>query len=470
MSDPMIFADSHAHLDFPDFQGEWEQIFLAAQAAGVGYVTSVGTRLAEAGRLCAMAEKFPHLYASVGVHPHHAREETVVAQTILEHSDHPKVVAIGETGLDYHYDHSPRSLQEANFREHIRAAHIAALPLIVHTREAEAATRLILEEEGIPGRGGVIHCFTGSEELADWALARGFYLSFSGVLTFRNAEALRTIAARVPLERILIETDSPYLAPVPFRGKRNVPAHVIHVARALAERRQVPLAEIAAATTHNYQKLFRIAAATEGLLPSATPQTLAYTIGRGLYLNVTRGCTLHCQYCPKWRDEPQVHVYDLSLTRNPTAAELIAALGEDVASYDEVVFCGFGEPTLRLAVILEVAAEIKRRGGKRVRLNTDGLANLVYRQDVTPRFRGLIDAVSVSLTAQDQETYDRLCQPALAGSYQGVLDFLRLVRAYVPHVTATAIEGAAGVDIPACRRIAEGLGVHFRTRFLDRLG
>ncbi|MBF0152273.1 MAG: YchF/TatD family DNA exonuclease [Magnetococcales bacterium] len=469
MSDTMIFADSHAHLDFPDYQGEWEQVFLAAQAAGVGFVTTVGTRLTGAKSLCAMAERFPGLFASIGVHPHYAEEESVSAQEILDLCEHPKVVAIGESGLDFHYDRSPRPLQEANFREHIRAAHMADLPLIVHTREAEDATRQILDEEGIPGRGGVIHCFTGSPGLAEWALSRGFYISFSGVLTFRNAHALRDIAAGIPLDRILIETDSPYLTPVPFRGKRNVPAHVVHVARALAERRQISLEEVAAATTRNYKKLFQVQASAQGDTASPPARTLAYTIGKGLYLNVTRGCTLRCQYCPKWRDEPQVHDYDLTLARNPTAAELIAAMGE-VAQYDEVVFCGFGEPTLRLAVILEVAAEVKRCGGRRVRLNTDGLANLLYRRDVTPQFRGLIDAVSVSMTAQDQATYDRLCQPSLVGSYQGMLDFLRAVQAHVPQVTATAIDGAEGVDIPACRRIAESLGVHFRVRLLDRLG
>ncbi|MBF0425153.1 MAG: YchF/TatD family DNA exonuclease [Magnetococcales bacterium] len=471
MTTAMVFADSHAHLDFPDYQGEWEQIFLAAQQAGVGYVTTVGTRLAGAETLCAMASRFPNLYATVGVHPHHAKEEPITVEEILAHCDHPKVVAIGESGLDFHYDFSPRPQQEANFRAHIRAAHIADLPLIVHTREAEEATRAILDDEGIPGRGGVIHCFTGTKEMAEWALARGFHLSFSGVLTFRTAQPLREIAAQVPLDRILIETDSPYLAPVPFRGKRNVPAHVVYVARTLAECRQTPLSEIASATTENYKRLFRIDShpvpeGSKAPLPSAT---LAYTIGNSLYLNVTRGCTLRCRYCPKWQDEPLVHHYDLTLHRNPTAAELIAAMGE-VGGYDEVVFCGFGEPTLRLAVILDVAADIKRRGGKRVRLNTDGLANLVHRRDVTPAFCGLIDAVSVSLTAQDQTTYDRLCQPALAGSYQGVLDFLRVVQAHVPHVTATAIDGAEGVDIAACRKIAEVLGVHFRVRLLNRLG
>ncbi|MBF0176127.1 MAG: YchF/TatD family DNA exonuclease [Magnetococcales bacterium] len=469
MSSAMVFADSHAHLDFPDFQGEWEQVFLDAQSAGVGFVTTVGTRLKDAGRLCAMAERFPNLYATVGIHPHYAEEESVTVGAILEACEHPKVVAIGETGLDFHHDRSPRPLQEAHFREHIRAAHRADLPLVVHTREAEEDTRRILEEEGIPGRGGVIHCFTGSQELADWALLRGFHLSFSGVVTFRNAHALRDIASGIPLERMLIETDAPYLTPVPFRGKRNVPAYVVHVARTLAEWRQIPLAVFAAATTRNYRKLFRIGTSGGGGVSATSPGLLAYTIGQGLYLNVTRGCTLRCQYCPKWRDEPEVHEYDLTLTRNPSAAELIEAMGE-VSGYDEVVFCGFGEPTLRLAVILDVAAEIKRRGGRRVRLNTDGLANLLYREDVTPKFHGVIDAVSVSLTAQNQATYDRLCRPSLAGSYEGMLAFIRAVRAHVPDVTATAIDGAEGVDIAACHHLAESLGVRFRARRLDRLG
>jgi len=197
-------------------------------------------------------------------------------------------------------------------------------------------------------------------------------------------------------------------------------------------------------------------------------QTIAYPIGDRLYLSITDRCTLACRFCPKTQGSMRVHDYDLSLDHRPSAAEIIAAIG-DPADYRQVVFCGYGEPTLRLKVLLEVAAWIKQRGG-RVRINTDGLANLVHKRNVLPEMAGKVDALSVSLNAQDEATYERHCVPALAGSYPAVLEFLRLAPRWVPEVTATAINGLEGVDIDACRRIAAELGVGFRQRELDEVG
>ncbi|MBF0626526.1 MAG: YchF/TatD family DNA exonuclease [Magnetococcales bacterium] len=459
----MTFADSHAHLDFPDFAEDWRQVLHRAREAGVVYVNSIGTRLAALPRLLDMAGEEETLFVSVGVHPHGAGEGPVDVESLMAWCGHPKVVAVGETGLDYHYTYSPRAAQEQVFRTHLRAAHRTGLPVVIHTREADADTRAIVAEEGVPAFGGVIHCFTGGAEMAQWALEQGFHISFSGILTFKNARELRQVAAGIPLERLLIETDSPYLTPVPGRGGRNDPSQVVKVARVLAEVTGRSLEEIAATTTENYLKLFRISRADRG----RDREILAYPLGAALYLNVTRGCTLKCAFCPKWR-APVVHDYDLTLRSNPDARRLIEAMG-DPTPYREVVFCGFGEPTLRLGVILEVARAIKRYG-KPVRLNTDGLANLVHGRDVTPELAGLIDTVSISLNAQDQATYDRHCRPRLAGSYAAMLDFTRRVKAHVPQVTLTAIQGLDGVDIDACRRIAADLGVHFRVRYLDNVG
>jgi TatD family-associated radical SAM protein len=195
---------------------------------------------------------------------------------------------------------------------------------------------------------------------------------------------------------------------------------------------------------------------------------LSYRIGDRLYLNITDRCTLVCQFCPKTKGDLHIHEYDLALDHRPEAAEVIAAIG-DPAPYREVVFCGFGEPTLRLAVLLEVAHYVKAHGG-RVRVNTDGLANLVHKRNVLPELGECVESLSVSLNAQNQEVYDRHCQPQLPAAYPALLDFLRLAPTYVPDVTATAIEGLPGVDIPACEAIAKGLGVKFRKRVLDALG
>ncbi|MBF0588843.1 MAG: YchF/TatD family DNA exonuclease [Magnetococcales bacterium] len=463
-----IFADSHAHLDFPDFQEDLEAVVLRAAREGVRYINTISTRLDQAPLLKDMCAAHTDLYYSVGIHPHEADKApdiSVEATMDVARGCSDKLVAIGEAGLDYHYDFSVRDRQRETFRNQVRAAVALDLPLIIHTREAEEDTRTILEEEMVSTCGGVLHCFTGSSDLALWGLDQGLYISFSGILTFRNAEDLRQTAALVPLDRLLIETDSPYLAPIPYRGKRNEPSYVTQVAKVLAELHGKSLEEIAQITTENYRRLFRIGRSRQGQADGG--EVLAYPIGSGLYLNITQGCTLRCRFCPKW-SAPIVHKYDLSLKGNPTAQELIEAMG-DISGYDEVVFCGYGEPTLRLETLLAVAAEVKRRG-KPVRVNTDGLANLVHRQDVTPRLKGLVDELSVSLNAQDEATYQRHCAPGLEGSYQAVQAFIQAAIPHVPTVTASAIEGLDGVDIPACKALAESLGARFRTRHLHRVG
>ncbi|MBF0369005.1 MAG: YchF/TatD family DNA exonuclease [Magnetococcales bacterium] len=467
----MIFADSHAHIDFPDFNQDLAKVMERAWESGVGYVNVIGTDITKTKQLLSLCEQFPNVYCSAGIHPHNAgRFPDITVGEILAAASHTKVRAIGETGLDFFYDKSPKEVQIEVFRRQIQAAHAAGLPLVIHSRDAEEVTRQVMEEEQAQACGGVIHCFTGSEEFAQWGVDQGFYISFSGIVTFRTAQALRDVAKTLPLDRLLIETDAPYLAPVPHRGKRNEPGFVVQVAETLAQVRDISLEEVAQATTENYRRLFGVEGFPhEEAQEKETPEILAYPIGRALYLNVTRGCTLKCTFCPKW-SHPQVHDYDLTLKRNPDAQALIQAMG-DPGRYEEIVFCGFGEPTLRLEVMLAVAREVKRRGDIRVRLNTDGLANRVYGRDVTPRFKGLIDAVSVSLNAQDEATYDCHCKPAFGGAWQGMLDFIRAAKKHVPEVTATAIDGLEGVDMEACRRLAEDeLGVGFRARHLNRVG
>ncbi|MBF0195781.1 MAG: YchF/TatD family DNA exonuclease, partial [Magnetococcales bacterium] len=454
----MIFSDSHAHLNFSDFSDDLDSVIDKCNSANVGYVNTISTKLTDVKTLLEICDRYPNIYTSAGIHPHNAdKAEDSSVEAIVAAARGDKVVAIGEAGLDFHYNLSSKECQEEVFRNHVRGAIAVNLPLIVHTREAEELTIQILEEEGAVNCGGVIHCFTGTQELADWALGIGFYISFSGILTFKGAKSLHEVAKNTPLDRILIETDSPYLAPVPHRGKRNEPSYVVKIAEKIAELKGVSLEEVALATTNNYKKLFRI----EQKNQETKKEILAYPIGKGLYINLTKGCTLHCEFCPKW-STPVVHDYDLTLNHNPSAQEIIDAMG-DFSSYEEIVFCGYGEPTLRLEVLLQVASEVKKRGSQKVRINTDGLANRVYRKDITPRFKGLIDSISISLNAQDEAIYNRHCQPAMKNSYSAMLEFITQVKAHVPEVTATAVDGLEGVDIEACRQIAEEkLGVNFR--------
>jgi TatD DNase family protein len=253
-----MLVDSHCHLDFADFGAEREEVLGRARRAGVGTMLTICTKITEFPAVRALAEANDDLWCSVGIHPHEAASEPATdAATLARLATHPKVVGIGECGLDFHYDHSPRDRQASVFRIHAAAARDCGLPLIVHTRNADQETAAILAEECRKGPlGGVIHCFSSGPQLAENALDLGFYLSFSGIVTFKKANALREVARAAPLDRILVETDAPYLAPVPHRGKRNEPAFVVHTAALLAELRGLSPAELAARTTENFFRLF----------------------------------------------------------------------------------------------------------------------------------------------------------------------------------------------------------------------
>jgi TatD DNase family protein len=254
-----MLVDSHCHLDFPDFAAELDAVVLRARQAEVGRMVTISTRVAKHRDVLAIAERFHDVYCSVGTHPHYAHEELDVSiADLVAHTRADKVVALGEAGLDYHYDTSPREAQARGFRNHIAAARETGLPIVIHSRDADDDTAGILEEESGKGAfAAVLHCFTGGPDLARRAIALGHYVSFTGILTFKNSAALRAIAAELPADRILVETDAPYLAPGRYRGKRNEPAYVEETAKVLAELRGVSFDAIARETTDNFFRLFR---------------------------------------------------------------------------------------------------------------------------------------------------------------------------------------------------------------------
>lgn len=252
-----MLVDSHCHLDFPDLASRLPELLQRMQDNGVGHAVCIGVNLEDLPKILALAEAHEQLFASVGVHPEYTEVDEPDEERLLALAAHPKVIAIGETGLDYYWQKDKPEWQRERFRTHIRAAKRAGKPLVIHTRESAEDTLRLMREEGADTVGGVMHCFTESWEIAQQALDLGFYISLSGIVTFKNALQVKEVAKKVPLDRLLVETDAPYLAPMPYRGKTNEPAYVRYVAEEIAKLREVPFASIAQATTANFFTLFK---------------------------------------------------------------------------------------------------------------------------------------------------------------------------------------------------------------------
>ncbi|MBN2495887.1 MAG: TatD family hydrolase [Deltaproteobacteria bacterium] len=483
--EPPTLVDSHAHLDFDRFADDRQAVIRRAFEAGLRHIVVIGAGRGTEGAYDAVALAAGHraLWATVGVHPHDAdlgigrqadprapvdpavrtRWEVAADGLLARQASlalHPKVVAIGEVGLDFHYDRSAREFQRALFRRSVRLAVELDLPLVIHARDAEDEAAAILGEEGAGRVGGVIHCFTGHPGLARAGLALGFSFGLTGVLTFPNARALRETAAGLPFERLLVETDCPYLAPVPHRGRRNEPAHVIEVVRALADLKGVDLATAAQQTCDNARRVYRLAERER----EAAGQ-IAYRYGQGLYLNVTNRCTLGCRFCLKHAGYDALGV-PLGLLEEPSADEVLRAARRELraAKASEVVFCGLGEPLLRLDLVCQVGRAL-RAEGVRVRVDTDGLASLVHGLDAPRALAGAADAISISLNAHDRQTHAELC-PSVHGprAFDAVCEFIRGCAAQLPEVTASVVRQAE-IDIDAARALALSLGAgQFRVR------
>jgi TatD DNase family protein len=297
--------------------------------------------------------------------------------------------------------------------------------------------------------------------MAQKVIQMGFSLSIPGTVTFKKSATQQEVVRRVPLEKILLETDCPYLAPEPYRGKRNEPAFMRATAEKVAELRGLTLEDVSRITSLNAKLLF-------GVGEEVSRGRIVYPIRNSLYLNITNQCSNRCTFC--WKNASfVVKGHDLQLFRDPEADELLQAIG-DPEKYGEIVFCGFGEPLLRLDLVKTVAAELKKKGA-RIRIDTDGQANLFYGRNILPELKGLVDSISVSLNAENAEKYHRLCRsPFGLKGFQGVIDFIREAKKVIPEVTATVVE-MPGVDLEACRRLAEEeLVVKFKRRAYDEVG
>ena len=457
-----MLIDSHAHLEMKDFDKDRNRVIARAVEAGVRHIITVATTIPDVHKALDIAQKNESVFLSIGIHPHEAKDirEGDYAE-LRSLSKEKKVVAFGEIGLDFYRNHSPRQVQLARFRELLRLGKDLQLPIILHDRDAHEEILKILREEGNGRWRGVFHCFSGDVPLAKKVIQMGFFISIPGTVTFSKATTQQEVVRCIPLEKILLETDCPYLAPEPYRGKRNEPAFIRNTAEKVASLKSLSFEDVCRITSLNARALFGIG---EELLKGK----IVYPIRNSLYLNLTNRCSNLCTFCAK-KASYVVKGHDLELSREPSAEELVQALG-DPQRYQEIVFCGFGEPLLRLETVKTVAAELKKKGA-RVRIDTDGQANLVYGRNILPELKGLVDAVSVSLNAESPEKYQRLCRsPFGEESFHGILDFIREAKKVIPEVVATIVE-MPGVDVEACRRLAEEeLGVKFKRRAYAEVG
>jgi TatD DNase family protein len=452
--------DTHAHLDFPQFDKDREKVIKTSFASGVERIINIGVDLESSGKSIELADKFPEIYASVGVHPHDAKKvDDNYINELEKLASHKKVCAIGEIGLDFYRNLSPQDKQTEVFEKQIDLAQKLNLPIVVHIRGAYEEALTILKRKNSFKIGGVLHCFSGDLKEARIGLDLGFHLSFNGSLTYHNSKSAE-IAKKIPLDFILTETDSPYLTPYPHRGERNRPDYVRQVIKKLSEIFSPLIFEdIERITSLNADKLFKLGLKSE--------PKIVYPIRNSLYLNLTNRCTNCCSFCVRYqKDFVKGHL--LKLDKEPDYDEVIKSIGNP-EKYDEVVFCGYGEPTLRLDLLKKIAQWLKGKDVK-VRLNTNGEGNLIHTRDIVPELVGLVDIVSISLNVDTSEKYDKICKSSFGeGVFYKVLDFIKECKKLLPKTLITVLD-LPETDLGKCEKIAEELGVELKIRHYDVVG
>ncbi|MBI4654266.1 MAG: YchF/TatD family DNA exonuclease [Nitrospirae bacterium] len=455
----MKLIDTHCHLEMEEFDKDRGEVIQRAKESDVEYIINIASDRESNIKGLRLSAEHSEIYLSVGIHPHNTKSlNEDVYNEIRDWLKHPNVVAIGEIGLDYHYMHSPKETQIDAFKKQLAIAKDSGLPVIVHSREAKDDTMRILKEAA-HGISGVLHCFSGNIDMAKNAMEMGFYISIAGPVTFQNAKNLKEIARFIPDEYLLIETDAPYLSPVPMRGKRNEPSFLKYTAQFIADLRGISLPDIARITTLNAKRLFKIERLTG-------KGKITYEIRDSLYLNITNRCTNRCGFCIRFHTQ-YVKGHNLTLEKEPSTQEIINAIG-DPKAYKEIVFCGLGEPLLRLDVVKGVSSWIKKMGGE-VRINTNGHGNLIHGRNILPELQGLVDSLSVSIDAEDETKYNEICKPVFKNAFQSVLSFIKEAKKNIPEVKITVVN-LPEISIDKCRALAEELGVELRIRELDVVG
>lgn len=458
-----MLIDTHCHLDFPDFDKDRKEVLVRAEDAGLKYLVNIGSDFSSNLKTLELAKSYPQVYAALGVHPHYAKD---VDENVLERirelaKENKKVVAIGEIGLDFYRNLSPREIQLQIFTEFLALSKELLLPVIIHCRDAYREMLDIFKKNAQAfSLKGVFHCFSGDQNFLKEILDLGFYVSFTANITYPNAENLRELVEETPVERILLETDCPFLPPESKRGKRNEPAYLTYLVEEIAQLKGLSREDLARVTSFNAGQLFK--------LPFESKPKIAYPIRDSLYINITNRCTDNCSFCVRFYTD-YVKGHNLRLENEPLVEEIIKELN-DISCYKEVVFCGYGEPLLRLDVVKQVARFLKEKGAC-VRLNTNGQGNLIHQRNIAPELKGLIDAVSISLNVETEGNYNKICRPQFGcGTFAKIKEFILECKRYIPEVSVTFIN-LPEVNLEECRRLAkEELGVDFRIRKLHQVG
>ncbi len=472
-------VDTHSHLNNEKFNNVAESL-QRAKEAGVDYVIVPGWDLQSSERAVELAENFDNVFAAVGYHPHDAsKADEQSLRKISDLSLHRKIVAIGEIGLDYHYNLSAPAVQKKVFEAQIEIAKSVQLPVSIHNRESDHDLMEIIERHAVAGwtlpkrfdyqirpqPRGVLHSFNSTNEIASRAVELDFYLGISGMVTFgrsvnRGSETeLQKVVRTIQPEHFLLETDAPYLAPVPHRGHTNEPAYIPFIAERIAQLQDLTIEDIRRITSYNAYKLF-------GVGEKPQPK-IVYEIKNSLYLNLTLRCDADCIFCDR-KGEAMVKGHNLHIEEEPSAGELINEIG-DPKKFKEIVFCGYGEPTIRLEVVKDVARYVKENGG-RTRLDTDGHGNVINHRDILPELEGLIDAVSISLNSADPTEYQKLIgaearsQNVESQQWHSMIEFTKEAKNHIPEVYMSVV-GVNGLDIESAKQFVEkSIGVEFRYR------
>ena len=413
-----------------------------------------GTDIETSKQAIELAEKYESVYAAVGVHPHDTKDwDDTLVDELRELAKNKKVVAIGEIGLDYFYDFSPKDKQHHAFEKQIELALELNLPIIIHNRESNNDIMEFARKYKETSLKAQYHCFAGTVDNARELVEMGHYISFTGNITFKKADSVREVLSNVSVENILLETDSPFLTPVPHRGKRNEPKHIPLIAEVVAETHHLRVEDVARTTSWNAYKLFGIG---EKMKLSFT-----YQIGESLYVNVTNRCNSDCVFCDR-KGDAVINGYSLKMSKaeEPDAEVYISEIG-DPTKYKEIVFCGYGEPTIRWDVVKEIATYVKANGGK-TRMNSDGHGNYINKRDITPELKDVIDTVSISLNSTDKVQYAKLMRVD-ESLHAEMIDFAKRAKEFTNVVMS--IVGLSSVDTENAKQfVTNVIGVDFRVR------